>query len=471
MEKKRIHLIGICGIAMGSLAGMLKLRGHAVTGSDTDVYPPMSDILRGMDIPVTGGYRENNVDGADLVVIGNAISRGNPEAERVLDEGIPYCSMAQALQRFFMEGKEVVAVAGTHGKTTTTALLSHILRVAGEDPSFFVGGVLRNYDTNFGLGNGRYFVVEGDEYDSAFFEKVPKFVIYRPRHLILTSLEFDHADIYRDLGEIELWFRRLVNMIPSRGNVLYARDYENLKGIVAASRSRCHSYGRGDADIAWQVKGDMKEAVALTLAWDGTRLDVESPLRGDYNYMNVTAAAGMAFRLGVPGEMIQKGIASFQGVRRRMELLFQKGETLVYEDFAHHPTAIGNVLAHLRERYPQHVLWAVYEPRSATSRRSALAHLLPQAFVKADHVLIREPYRLETIREEERIDIAGVIREIVRLKGDGERTGVYRDADDIVAAITRSFDQQGKNVIVIMSNGGFEGIYDKMKNALAGPAN
>ena len=238
MTPKNIYMIGICGVAMGTLASMLHERGHAVSGSDQNIYPPMSDILQKSGMKLHGGFSASHVGSPDLVIVGNAISRGNPEVEHVLNRRIPYRSMAGALREFFLEGKEVVAVAGTHGKSTTTALLAHLLESAGLSPSFFVGGVARNYDANYRLGTGRHFIIEGDEYDSAFFEKVPKFIFYRPSHLVLTSLEFDHADIYRDLAEIELWFRRLVNIVPSEGSIVYSADYPNLKEIAAASRSR-----------------------------------------------------------------------------------------------------------------------------------------------------------------------------------------------------------------------------------------
>src|SRR4030042_2014920 len=222
MEPRKIYLIGICGIAMGTLATMFQEKGYAVSGSDQNIYPPMSDMLNQIGIALYNGFSADNIDDPDLVIVGNAISRGNPEVEYVLNNRIPYMSMAQALYNFFLRGNEVIAVCGTHGKSTTSALLAHILETAGLSPSFFVGGVVRNYRSNYKIGNGRFFVIEGDEYDSAFFEKVPKFIFYRPDHLVLTSLEFDHADIYRDLGEIDLWFRRLVNMIPSEGSIVYS---------------------------------------------------------------------------------------------------------------------------------------------------------------------------------------------------------------------------------------------------------
>jgi UDP-N-acetylmuramate: L-alanyl-gamma-D-glutamyl-meso-diaminopimelate ligase len=263
MGVNEIYMIGICGIAMGTLASMLREKGFAVSGSDRNIYPPMSDILRRQGILLHDGFASDQVGNPDMVVIGNAVARGNPEAEYVLDRGIPYCSMAQALHAHFLHDKEVVAVCGTHGKTTTAALLSHILVTAGLSPSFFVGGVVRNYDSSHGLGKGGLFIIEGDEYDSAFFEKIPKFMVYRPRHLVLTSLEFDHADIYRDLSEIELWFKRLINIIPSNGNIVYSSDYANLRGIVSNSFSQCYSFGASGSDFRYVSKGAVGELTEL----------------------------------------------------------------------------------------------------------------------------------------------------------------------------------------------------------------
>ncbi len=451
---------------MGTLACMLKERGHRVTGSDANIYPPMSGILAGAGIPVLEGFREENVDGAELAVIGNAVSRGNPEAERVLNRRIPYLSMAGALARFFLSDRDVIAVAGTHGKTTTTALLSHILVTAGEDPSFFVGGVSANYGASHRLGKGRHFVIEGDEYDSAFFEKTPKFVFYRPRHLVLTSLEFDHADIYRDLEDIEIWFRRLVQMVPSEGHVVYSREYANLAAIAERSRSRLNSFGAGESPFGWALAGHCDESAALDLVHPGGTARVDSPLFGDYNYMNVTAAAAMASLLGVPWDAIAAGIGSFRGVRRRMELIHDGGRVKVFEDFAHHPTAIAGAIRNLRARFPERVLWAVYEPRSATARRNVFENSLPGAFAAADRILLKEPYRPEAIAPEERLDIEETARRIDSLKGNSGSAAVFANADMIVGEIAQNLDPGKEHVIVIMSNGGFEGIYDKMKAAL-----
>ncbi|HSV95313.1 MAG TPA: Mur ligase domain-containing protein [Spirochaetota bacterium] len=458
-----IHLIGVCGVAMGSLAGMLKSSGYHVTGSDEAVYPPMSDMLAEWDIRVSRGYSEEHVGNPDLVVVGNVISRGNAEVEYVLARRIPYRSMAQALRDFFLEGKEVVAVAGTHGKTTTTALLAHILIEAGLDPSFFVGGVPKNHGSNFRLGNGSHFIIEGDEYDSAFFEKVPKFAVYRPQHLVLTSLEFDHADIYRNLDEISLWFRRLVNVIPSNGNIVYSTAYPALRGAVGRSFAPCHSYGGTDADFFCEDDGVDGEWSRLVLHLPGARaIPLRSRLFGEFNRANIAAAAAMALRLGVSPDTLRRGVESFEGVKRRQELIYARENFMIYEDFAHHPTAIAGVIAMMRERFPLSRLWAVYEPRSATSRRNVFQNELPGAFAGADRVLIRAPDKLDGIPEAERIDIARAVGDI---NARGGSALVLCDVSSIVAVIFGEIDRMEDNVVIIMSNGGFDGIYDAMRAA------
>ncbi len=456
---KRIHFIGICGVAMGSLAGMMKEVGYEISGSDEHVYPPMSDMLAGWGIPVAEGFAEKNIGEAGLVVVGNAISRGNPEAEFVLNENIPYLSMAQALSNFFLRQRDVIAIAGTHGKTTTTALLAHILKTAGEDPSFFIGGVPVNYNSNYLLGKGKFFVIEADEYDSAFFEKVPKFMFYRPRHCIFTSLEFDHADIYRDLEEIKLWFRRLVNTVPSKGEIIYSREYPALVEVMKISRAVSHSFGMTNADFMCTEKSICDGNALLEFRHAGGSCRLETPLFGEFNYMNICAAAAMAMRIGISEEKIAEGVRTFRGVKRRQELLFKDRNVGIYEDFAHHPTAIAQVLGSLRKRFPDSKIIAAYEPRSATSRRNVFQDVLPSAFKDADMVLIKKPFKLEVVPVDERIDIEKVIADSKALGIDARW---YDDVETIVCDTIGSFDASRLNVVVIMSNGGFDGIYRMM---------
>ncbi len=464
-EVRSVHFIGICGVAMGTLAGMMKQSGYEVTGSDEHIYPPMSDMLRGWSIPVRSGYSADNIGSPDLVVIGNAISRGNPEAEHVLNADMPYMSMARAIHDFFLRGREVISVSGTHGKTTTTALLAHILVTAGLDPSFLAGGVAVNYNSNYRLGAGRHFVIEGDEYDSAFFEKVPKFTLYRPRHCLLTSLEFDHADIYRDLDEIKLWFRRLVNIIPSKGELVYSLDYPALKEVTRHSLSSRSGFGKADGDYSWRAMGFADGLSRVVLKTPGEEIETFTPIFGEFNYANLCAAAAMAHRLGVDKKAIIEAARTFRGVKRRQELLFDGDVVKIYEDFAHHPTAIDLVLRSMRERHPLARLWALYEPRSATSRRNVFQESLPDSFAHADRVLIKRPFRLEVIREEERIDIDRVIAD---MRSHGMDASLHDEVATMVDSVTSEIDDSRENVIIIMSNGGFDGIYGKITDALRG---
>ncbi len=459
---RQVYFVGICGVAMGTLAGMMKELGYEVTGSDEHVYPPMSGMLSSWGIPVKNGFAGGNIGRPDLVIVGNAISRGNPEAEEVLNRGLPYMSMAQALFTFFLGQREVISVSGTHGKTTTAALLAHILHSAGTDPSFLVGGVAKNYDGNFRLGEGRYFVIEGDEYDSAFFEKVPKFMLYRPRHCLLTSLEFDHADIYRDLEEITLWFRRLVNIVPSEGEIVYSTEYPALEEAVAVSRSRLHRFGEG-GDFSCIETGISGGAALLSLRHSGGEIKMETTLMGAYNYANICAAAAMALRLGIEGKAVAEGVRTFTGVKRRQELIYEGPGVRVYEDFAHHPTAIAYFIGAMRGRFPNARIHAVYEPRSATSRRNVFQGSLPGSFLRADRVYVARPFKLEALPEAQRIDIDAVIADInVR----GVHAGLYADTGVIVDDVVRDLERGGDHIILLMSNGSFDGIYGKMVEAV-----
>ncbi len=468
MTERKIHMTGVCGIAMGTLAQMLRRRGFTVTGSDSGIYPPMSDILAGSDIRLYEGYSEENLSAPDLAIIGNAVSRGNPEVEAVLNRGIPCLSMARALHDFFLAGKDVIAVSGTHGKSTTAALLAHILHEAGSDPSFFIGGVVKNFSSNFRLGAGKHFVVEGDEYDSAFFEKVPKFIFYRPRHLVITSLEFDHADIYRDLDEIELWFRRLVNLVPSEGTVVFNRDYGNLREVTAGSLSRILSYGSG-GDVTYRFTGYQNNHGVLAIRAPEGRFDVETSLAGKFNFDNIAAASAMALSLGASPAVIQDAVKSFAGVKRRQDVIFERDGITVMEDFAHHPTSIKSVVCAMREKYPAARIWTLYEPRSATSRRKVFQDELPQSFFPADTVILKKPYRGSFIDENDRLDPDMVVARINReFRGSIRASGGYRSAhllessDLIVDFVVDSIDRDEENLIIIMSNGDFDGIYDKL---------
>lgn len=458
-EPLNIYMIGICGVAMGTLAGMLKTAGHNVAGSDSNVYPPMSTKLNDWGIKINNGYNPENIISPDLVIIGNAISRGNPEAEYVLNRRFPYTSMAGALYDFFLKDREIISICGTHGKTTTTALLSHILTTAGEDPSFLIGGVSKNYDSNFRLGRGRQFIIEGDEYDSAFFEKIPKFIIYRPHHIVITSLEFDHADIYSNIDEIKLWFRRLVNIIPSEGNIVLSGEYPVLNEITEKSLSRCSVFGKNSAGFRYELLkySDMSE-LRITSKEYGS-INLKSTLFGDFNFANIAGAVSMALLLGINKTDIQKAVETFSGVKRRQELIYENSSIKIYEDFAHHPTAIKSVLMEMKKRYPESVLWAIYEPRSATSRRNHLQNELPSSFEDADSILIKRPYNLDSIPVSERIDIEEVLGSLKKI---GKSARLFDSVDDIISHVFANINLKEKNIITIMSNGGFDGIYRKI---------
>jgi UDP-N-acetylmuramate: L-alanyl-gamma-D-glutamyl-meso-diaminopimelate ligase len=462
---RHIHLSGICGTAMASLAGLLQLQGHRITGSDKAAYPPMSDLLRGLGIPVLEPYAESNLDPApDLVVIGNALSRGNPEVERVLDERIPFTSMAALLHEEFLTGRESLVVAGTHGKTTTTSMLAWIYQVAaGEnpalEPSFLIGGVAENFGTSFQLRPTRTFIVEGDEYDTAFFDKGPKFLHYFPDALILTHVEFDHADIYADLAAVKTAFKRLVNLVPRRGLIVAYDGNANVTECVAGALCRVERYGFSD-EADWRVR-NLRHGDGLTRweVWRGGALwaELEMRLAGEHNALNATATAALAFDLGVDPEAIKAALASFRSVKRRLEVRAEIGGVTVIDDFAHHPTAIRETLRALRSVYPQARLWAVLEPRSNTLRRKVLQADLVESLRLADRVILAGVYQQQRIPEDERLHPEDVVS---ALNAAGTEAEVCPDGDAIVNRVVPQL--QSGDVVAILSNGGFDGIYEKL---------
>src|SRR5882757_10071880 len=397
-DKKHIHLIGICGTAMASLAGMLKQRGFRVTGSDAAAYPPMSDFLGELGIPVAQPFDPRNLEPRpDLVVVGNAISRGNAELEHVLDQRLPFCSMPQLLHDEFLHVKDVLVVAGTHGKTTTTSMLAWIFHTAGLQPSYLIGGIAENFGSSFHLGQGKHFILEGDEYDSAFFDKGPKFLHYFPDALILTSVEFDHADIYKDLDAVETAFKRLVNLIPRRGRIIAFDTGESIERCLQRTLCPVERYGCANR-ATWQI-ANLKfcaERTSWSVLCEGKAwAEFEFPLAGEYNVWNATAAAALAADYGVPREVIGDALRSFQSVKRRLEVKGQVNGITIIDDFAHHPTAIEQTLQALRSRYPSARLWAVLEPRSNTMRRNVLQNALAHSLSVADEVIIANVFKSE----------------------------------------------------------------------------
>lgn len=464
-KARHIHLSGICGTAMASLAGLLQLQGHRITGSDKAAYPPMSDQLRSLGIPVAEPYAETNLDPApDLVVIGNALSRGNPEVERVLDERIPFTSMAALLHEEFLTGRESLVVAGTHGKTTTTSMLAWIYQAASRqdpklEPSFLIGGVAENFGSSFQLRPTRTFILEGDEYDTAFFDKGPKFLHYFPDALILTHVEFDHADIYADLAAVKTAFKRLVNLVPRRGLIVAFDASENVTECVEKALCRVQRYGFS-ASADWQLrKLRYENGVTRWEVWRGGTLwsEFEMRMAGEHNALNATAAAALAFGQGVSRQAIQEALATFKSVKRRLELRAQIAGIDVIEDFAHHPTAIRETLRALRAVYPRARLWAVLEPRSNTLRRKVLEHDLVESLRLADHVVLAGVYQQQRIPDAERLHPEDVVQ---TLNSQGTPAELLPDADSIANGIAPRLAQG--DVVAILSNGGFDGIYEKL---------
>jgi UDP-N-acetylmuramate: L-alanyl-gamma-D-glutamyl-meso-diaminopimelate ligase len=472
--QKHIHLIGICGTAMAALAGLLRLKGHRITGSDHAAYPPMSDLLREMGIPVAEPFAARNLEPRpDLVIVGNAISRGNVELEYVLDERIPFASLAQVIHDEFVAGRESLVVAGTHGKTTTTSMLAWIYEVASRGdaalaPSFLIGGVAENFGTSFQLretGSGRRgpLILEGDEYDTAFFDKGPKFMHYFPDALILTHVEFDHADIYRDLDAVKAAFKRLVNLVPRRGRIVAFDGAPNVDECVSKAFCKVERYGF-KADSFWRIEDLTHQGTQSRwkVRRDGqfwSEFVLQMP--GAHNVLNATAAAALAFGQGVPLQAITKALATFESVKRRLEVRAEIDGVTIIDDFAHHPTAIRETLKALREAYSGARLWAVLEPRSNTLRRNVFERELVESLSLADRVVVAGVFKLESIPAEERLHPERVVE---ALRAGGGDAKLLENADAIVEAIAPEL--RSGDVVAILSNGGFDGIYEKLPERL-----
>ena len=462
---RHIHLIGICGTAKPSLAGLLQLQGHRITGSDKAAYPPMSDLLHSLGIPILEPYAESNLEPApDLVVIGNALSRGNPEIEHVLDNRIPFISMAALLREDFLTGRSPLVIAGTHGKTTTTSLLAWIYQVASREnpafePSFLIGGVAENFGASFQLRSTRTFIVEGDEYDTVFYDKGPKFLHYFPDALILTHVEYDHADIYADLEAVKRAFKLLVNLVPRRGLIVAYDGSPNVTECVSRAFCTVERYGFSETSN-WQLRNfHHKEG---RTHWQVHRAGVpwasfEMGLAGEHNALNATAAAALAAAEGIPASTIIEAIATFKSVKRRLEVRAQIAGITIIEDFAHHPTAIRETLRTLRSIYPHSRLWAVLEPRSNTLRRKILAPDLVSSLRLAAHVVLAGVYQQERVPEPERLHPDEIVR---ALNDAGTPADLLPGADAIVDSIAPRL--ASGDVVAILSNGGFDGIYEKL---------
>ena len=450
---------------MAPLAGMLNERGYTVTGSDANVYPPASTLLSSLRIPWREGFSADNLKPApDLIVVGNAISRGNPELEAALDARIAYWSMPQTLEELFLPGHMPIVIAGTHGKTTTTAMLAWIFHVAGRRPDFLVGGVVPNFgERSYGLGGGEEFIIEGDEYDSAYFDKQPKFLHYHPEQLILTSLEFDHADLYPDLDAIELQFRRLVNLVPRRGKIIAWGEAENLVACTKKAFCPVETYGLSPqmdwcaGDIDWhdgmthfRIVHRSKEAARIRMS-----------LVGRHNVMNAVACVALALGRGVERNAIEAALAQFKNVRRRMEIKGEVDGVTVVEDFAHNPTAIRLTIEAARSRWPGRRLWAAFEPRSNTMRRKIFAEALADALALADGALLGPVNRAQLLSDEERLDPQQGAAEIRQRGTDAEAFGSAAEIAEYLADRLSPGD-----VLLAMSNGSFDGLSGRVIEVL-----
>jgi UDP-N-acetylmuramate: L-alanyl-gamma-D-glutamyl-meso-diaminopimelate ligase len=462
-----VHIIGICGTATATLAAMLKHKGFHVRGSDHDVYPPMSEFLSSEGIEALSGYRPEHITSdLDFVVVGNAISRGNAELEEVLDRKIRYCSLPEAIRDHFLWGSRSIVIAGTHGKTTTTALAGWVLTDSGADPSVLVGGIARNFGehgSSYRVGKGRDFVIEGDEYDSAFFDKTAKFLKYLPDIAVINNIEFDHADIYADIESVTLAFRRLANLVPRRGLLLLGADSERARGLAGVATSRVETFGMSE-DTDWQAH-DLESIGASTrfkVRRGGAAYGIfDVPLVGAHNVRNATAAIAIAADVGIAAERIAEALRRFAGVKRRLEVVGTARDVTVYDDFAHHPTAVAETLAGLRAATPNARIWAVFEPRSASSCRRIFQDDFARAFGPATEVLIAPVFR-STLPDAERLSVPQLVRD---LTGRGQSAREAASLDDIIGTIVR--EHRPGDLVVLMSNGGFGGIHQKLLQALA----
>jgi UDP-N-acetylmuramate: L-alanyl-gamma-D-glutamyl-meso-diaminopimelate ligase len=453
---QRIHLIGICGTGMAALAGMLQQRGNHLTGSDQNVYPPMSTFLEALRIPVHRGFDAAHLQPhPDVVIIGNAISRGNPEVEYVLNEGLRYFSLPEALKEFFIRGKYSCVVAGTHGKTTTSSLLAWTLETAGLDPSFFIGGIPENFGQGYKLGKGRHFVLEGDEYDSAFFDKGAKFFHYLPRLVILNNVEYDHADIFKNFEEVKTAFRRLINIIPGNGFLIACNDDPAVAELIPRALCQVITFGV-NAKVDWrvtelQVRPDGNEFV---IARSDERIGpLFIPLAGVHNVKNATAVFAAATCLGVPPDKISEALRTFRGVRRRLQVSYDQNGVLVLDDFAHHPTEVFETLRGVKQRYPNRRLWAVFEPRTASTKRKVFEQDYIHAFDAADRVVFAPMHRPDKVPEAERLSLEAVAEGVRRR---GKPTDIVPTGEEMANYILRQLDQG--DIVLFMSNGDFAGM-------------
>lgn len=461
---RRIHLLGVCGTGMGSFAGMLARQGFTVTGSDENVYPPMSDMLEAWGIQAMIGYRPENLEAArpDLVIVGNVIRRVNPEATAMRERGLPHMSFPAALGELCIGERHSVVVVGTHGKTTTTALMGHLLAEAKRDPSFLVGGVTLNYDSNFRVGSGGEFVVEGDEYDTAYFDKGPKFLHYRPRTAIFTSMEMDHADIYRDLAHYRSSFEKFAALVPESGFIAVCAGYPGAVEVARQSKAKVQTYGRPGADWVADELTHSLGAAWFDLVHLGKKVArMRLPVGGAHNVENALGAIAACHALGMGWDEIAQGLATFKGVKRRQEVRGEPNGVLVIDDFAHHPTAVHETLTAIRMRFPGRPVWAIFEPRSNTSRRNMHQAEYAKAFFGAARAVIAVPAPTDKVPADQQLDVPRLAAEIAANKVPALAAA---SVDEIVSAVKK--DAKKGDVLLVMSNGSFNGLVGKLLSVL-----
>ncbi|HKK98747.1 MAG TPA: UDP-N-acetylmuramate:L-alanyl-gamma-D-glutamyl-meso-diaminopimelate ligase [Desulfotignum sp.] len=455
----KIHLTAACGTGMGTLACVLKEMGYAVTGSDQHVYPPMSDFLAEKGIPLCNGFAARNLDhDPDLVIIGNAVTRDNPEARAVMDRGIPYLSMPQAVNRFVAAKKKIILVTGTHGKTTTASIMAHILASAGLDPGFMIGGILKDYQSSFRIGSGDYMVIEGDEYDTAFFDKGPKFMHYDPFITIVTGVEFDHADIFRDLDHVKQVFSDLVKKTAGKSHIIACSDSPHLMDVLENSAKTQHviTYGK-KADWSFADAAHQNFFTHALIQGPQTSYEIKTRLQGAHNLLNVTACAAAADIIGVDTSAVQAAMASFSGIKRRQEIRGVRNRITVMDDFAHHPSAVRETIRAVKPFYPGGRVIAVFEPRTNTSMRTFFQESYPLAFQEADLVCICNPSVKKQIPENARLSREKLVSDIGSL---GVEARHFADVQEVLAFLVPRLAPE--DLVLIMSNGGFDNIHARL---------
>ena len=463
-DVNHIHIMGICGTGMAALAGMLKRSGYTITGSDKAVYPPMSLFLEALNITVYDGYKaENLIPRPDLVIVGNVITRKNPEAIALSTTDIPYLSFPQALAHFFIQERTSLVVTGTHGKTTTSSLLASCLNRAALDPTFMIGGIVREFDANFRLGKGEHFVSEGDEYDTAFFDKESKFLHYRPDIAIITSVEFDHADIFDDLDAIKRSFKKFVSLLPADGLIIAHLDDPNVAEVVADAPCEVQGYGETET-LDWslsdvQASGGMTHFKVQHKGNEWGELSVQLP--GRHNCLNALAVSAVLHRIGLTPEVINDGLTHFGGIKRRQEVRGIVGGITVIDDFAHHPTAVKETIKALKNAYNEHRLLCVFEPRTNSSRRAIFQQDYIPCFDDADLTFIREPVPLENVAKEELFSASQLCADI---SARGKHAVACPDTDAILEVLLPLLKEG--DVVAILSNGGFDNIHERLLEQL-----